>query len=195
MNLSHKILKHTQRICKHKFLVMEYCFACGLYKQGILHDLSKFSPTEYIESIKFYDGTPVSPIERAKQSQGFSLAWMHHKGHNKHHFEYWIDSSYTSHKPEVQAYKIPFEYVLEMVCDYLAAGQIYMGDEFTLEEEFEWWEAKKQRCMMHNVTKEMVTWYFSMMKACGIMPVLKNRFLHKMQKYNYDSSKNHLEIF
>ena len=39
---------HFETITRHKLLVMKYCFACGLYEQGLAHDLSKYSPTEFI---------------------------------------------------------------------------------------------------------------------------------------------------
>ena len=37
------IFKHFMTITKHRFLVLKYCFKAGLYRQGLAHDLSKYS--------------------------------------------------------------------------------------------------------------------------------------------------------
>ena len=52
-----KALKHLQTINHHKLLVMKHCFKVGLYKQGLLHDLSKYSPTEFLVGCRYYQGT------------------------------------------------------------------------------------------------------------------------------------------
>ena len=86
---------HFETITRHKLLVMKYCFACGLYEQGLAHDLSKYSPTEFIPGCIYYQGDH-SPNEAERADRGYSSAWLHHKGRNKHHLEYWID--YASNK-------------------------------------------------------------------------------------------------
>ena len=86
-----KYIKHFITITKHKFYVMKFCFKCGLYKHGLLHDLSKYGKTEFFSSAKYFQGTS-SPIDAEKNEKGYSLAWQHHKGHNPHHWEYWIDN-------------------------------------------------------------------------------------------------------
>jgi len=108
-------------ISKHKLYVMKFCFKCGIYKRGLLHDLSKFGPTEFLNSAKYYTGTR-SPIDIEKEEKGYSLAWLHHRGKNPHHWEYWIDNlgSYEN-KP----CKIPKEYIVEMLCDWISAGIVY----------------------------------------------------------------------
>ena len=47
---------HFETITRHKLLVMKYCFECGLYEQGLAHDLSKYSPTEFIPGCIYYQG-------------------------------------------------------------------------------------------------------------------------------------------
>ena len=81
---------HFETITRHKLLVMKYCFECGLYQQGLTHDLSKYSPTEFIPGCIYYQGDH-SPNEAERAARGYSSAWLHHKGRNKHHLEYWID--------------------------------------------------------------------------------------------------------
>ena len=83
-------IKHFITITKHRHKVLVYCFRCGLYRQGLVHDLSKYSFTEFIPGAKYCTGSR-SPIYFERQDKGYSLAWLHHKGRNKHHPEYWID--------------------------------------------------------------------------------------------------------
>ena len=87
-----KWIEHFQTITQHKLTVMQYCFAVGLYRQAILHDLSKYSPTEFLIGAKYYQGNR-SPNNAEREAKGYSSAWLHHKGRNKHHFEYWLDYS------------------------------------------------------------------------------------------------------
>ena len=119
---------HFETITRHKLLVMKYCFACGLYEQGLAHDLSKYSPTEFIPGCIYYQGDH-SPNEAEREAKGYTSAWLHHKGRNKHHLEYWID--YSTTKAGLTGMKIPLRYVCEMVCDRVAASQIYLGDKYT----------------------------------------------------------------
>lgn len=124
------IWKHLKTVCKHKAIVLKECFACGLVWQGITHDLSKFSPTEFVSSAKYFQGTR-SPIEAEKAAVGYSAAWLHHKGRNPHHWEYWTDFGENG---EVIANRIPRKYVIEMVCDWIGAGKAYGGDAWTQSE-------------------------------------------------------------
>lgn len=120
---------------------------------NITYDLSKFSPTEFLESIKFYQGGKSSPIPAAKKAQGYSLAWQHHKGRNKHHYEYWTDN----YDLGTTCIKMPYKYVLELVADYLAAGRTYRGKNFTFVDEYEWWMKCKDYRKIHEDTKQLIT--------------------------------------
>ena len=114
------IIGHFKKICVHRHYVLKYCIMCGIPFQGIVHDLSKFSPTEFFESVKYYCGSD-SPINKAKKEQGYSLAWFHHRGRNKHHYEYWIDNLDNGGTPV----RIPYKYLIEMICDWIGAGKAY----------------------------------------------------------------------
>ena len=93
-----KLINHLKTINKHKYYVTMLCFKCGLYKQGLLHDLSKYSPTELKTGAKYWVGTR-SPNSIERETIGYSTAWLHHKGRNKHHWEYWID--FSAVKPQM----------------------------------------------------------------------------------------------
>lgn len=122
-----KLWKHFKTVHKHRKIVRQECRAVGIGYLGWKHDLSKFSPAEFISSARYFQGDK-SPIEAEKRAVGYSKAWLHHKGHNPHHWEYWTDFGALG---VVVANKIPFEYVLEMVCDYIAAGKVYSQEEWT----------------------------------------------------------------
>ena len=147
------ILGHLKTILIHKWWVFYYCCKLGIPWQGIVHDLSKFSPIEFFESVKFYQGGKSSPITAAKKAQGYSEAWQHHKGRNKHHYEYWTDN----YDAGTTCIKMPYKYVLELVADYLAAGRTYKGKGFTFVDEYEWWMKCKDYKKIHKDTKDLIT--------------------------------------
>ncbi len=120
-------LGHFKTITSHKLMVMKYCFRVGLYRQGLLHDLSKYSPTEFWRGAKYYQGTR-SPNAREREIYGHSKAWLHHKGRNRHHFEYWRDFNPVTKKTE--PVEMPTKYFKEMVCDRIAASKIYNGKDY-----------------------------------------------------------------
>jgi hypothetical protein len=143
---------HFKTICKHKYWVGYYCFKAGIPWRGIKHDLSKFSPTEFWESVKYYQGTS-SPIDACKKANGWSKAWLHHKGRNDHHYEYWQDNFDKGG----EALLMPKECAIELICDYLGAGRAYMGKDFTYAKEYKWWTEKKSKPLaMHPKINEFI---------------------------------------
>lgn len=82
-------IKHFCTITKHRHQVIKHCFKVGIGFQGLFHDLSKYSLFEFIPGVKNYQGTR-SPNEAEREINGYSAAWLHHKGRNKHHFEYML---------------------------------------------------------------------------------------------------------
>ncbi len=149
-----KAWEHFKTINHHKWLVMKSCFACGLYKQGLLHDLSKYSPVEFRVGAKYYQGTR-SPNNAEREATGVSTAWLHHKGRNKHHFEYWIDYSKEKDKP-MMGMEMPINYVVEMFCDRIAACKTYQKDHYTNRSALEYYEQGKKKYMMHPKTEELL---------------------------------------
>ena len=172
--------KHLKKVLIHKIYVAHYCFMCRLYLQGLLHDMSKFSFTEFFESVKYYQGN-ISPIDACKKDKGYSLAWFHHRGRNKHHWEYWVDDFQDGMVPK----KMPFKYALEMVCDYLGAGKAYSGKKFTIQQEWAWWQTKRGLAVMHPDTFAFADFMFNEMNEKGIKNVLGNRKVMKEIKAFY----------
>ena len=122
-----------------------------------MHVMSKFSPTEFWESVKYYQGN-ISPIDACKKENGWSSAWMHHKGKNKHHYEYWQDDFDNGGTP----IEMPIKYKKEMLCDYLGAGRAYYGKDFTYTKEYIWWQSRMNKPLaMHPNDKVFITTWLS----------------------------------
>ena len=132
------IVKHFKLITHHKWVVFKLCCKVGEPWRGFMHDISKYSPTEFWEGCKYYVGTH-SPITEAKKTNVYSKAWLHHKGRNKHHPEYWQDDRAPEKTPV-----IPYPYAAEMICDKIAAGMIYEGKNFTKEYELEYFLTREK---------------------------------------------------
>jgi hypothetical protein len=178
--------KHLKTVITHRHYVMKNCFYCGLYLQGLTHDLSKFSPTEFWESVKYYNGK-ISPIDVCKKENGVSYAWQHHKGRNKHHCEYWTDR----YDEGTVAVKMPYKYALELVCDYIGAGIAYSGGikNFSMEGEFKWWLNKRKTLYIHEETKKFVDAYMYMCLQYGVKKVLTNKKVNDIMKTYYEKGE------
>lgn len=148
-----KFSGHLATVLTHKYWVGRYCFIAGIPIQGIFHDMSKFSPIEFFESVHYYTGTH-SPIDECKKRNGMSYAWLHHRGRNKHHYEYWIDNLNQGGVPIA----MPYKYALEMICDFLGAGQAYNQENFSYMDEAKWWFSRVDMLKIHPQTKLFVGW-------------------------------------
>ena len=146
-----KFFEHLKTINHHKWLVMKYCFRIGLYKQGLLHDLSKYTWTEFRIGMKYFQGT-CSPNNAERKTLGYSTAWLHHKGRNKHHYEYWIDYSDQPDKVLTGA-PMPIVYILEMFCDRIAASKVYAGNDYTNRHPYDYFCRGQEHYTMHPQTK------------------------------------------
>ena len=146
---------HFKTITEHRNLVCRYCFRVGLYRQGLLHDLSKYSLEEFWRGAKYYQGYR-SPNDAERVETGMSLAWLHHKGRNKHHFEYWTD--YSPIDKIVRPVEMPLRYVVEMFCDRVAASKIYMGKDYTDRSPLEYFLRAKHRRVdrIHPKTSDLI---------------------------------------
>ena len=158
--------KHFITITCHKWVVMKGCFRVGLYKQGLLHDMSKYSWAEFRTGVQYYQGNR-SPNAAEKEEKGYSSAWLHHKGRNKHHFEYWMDVAMKKDNWKVIGVKMPLNYLVEMVMDRIAACKIYQGKNYTDDMPYAYFERSKEYITMHPETKEMLDKILMMLKDKG----------------------------
>lgn len=156
--------KHFKTITKHKILVMQGCFKVGLYWRGVTHDLSKYSPTEFFNGVRYFQGYR-SPISAEREDKGYSEAWMHHKGRNKHHYEYWTDMNLETRQYESRP--MPRKYLVEMVMDRRAASIIYRGKEYTDAFPLEYQLTSKDRVLMNEQTRRELEYILTMLKDEG----------------------------
>ena len=159
-----KAFKHFKTITKHRHQVIKNCFKAGIGFQGLFHDLSKYSPVEFITGAKYFKGTR-SPNEVEREIYGHSLAWMHHKGRNRHHYEYWND--YNPYEKRVVAVKMPLKYLVEMFCDRVAASKIYQGKNYTNSHPLEYFQRGKHSMFIHNQTADTLESWLVMLKEKG----------------------------
>ena len=147
-------IKHFITITKHRHTVIKLCFKAGIGFQGLFHDLSKYSPTEFFAGAKNYQGYR-SPNENERELFGYSKAWLHHKGRNQHHFEYWTDYASKS-KGILAPVKMPLKYVLEMFCDRVAASKIYLKEDYTDGFPLEYFLKNKKTRFIHKETSDFL---------------------------------------
>ena len=155
---------HFKTVCKHRHYVLKECSACGIFWQGLRHDLSKFGATEFVSSAKYFQGNR-SPINAEKEEIGYSKAWLHHKGHNKHHWEYWTDFADDG---SIIANKIPINYVVEMVCDWIGAGKAYTKDKWTQHEPLNYYVKVRKGRHFHPDTEKLILEFLTLISDKGL---------------------------
>lgn len=173
-----KALAHFRTIIKHRHMVIKHCKKAGILKQGLTHDLSKFSPTEFKPGAKYFQGNR-SPNEGEREEYGYSLAWIHHKGRNKHHFEYWTD--YNAKTRVMEPVKMPIKYVKEMFCDRVAASKIYMKENYDSSCPLKYFMRSKGKRMIHPETSDFLEKLLIMLQNEGEDKVFE--YLRNTNKY------------
>ena len=163
-----KALSHFKTIMHHKKLVRKGCFKVGLYWQGLTHDLSKFSPSEFIVGAKYYQGDR-SPNNAEREDIGYSSAWLHHKGRNKHHYEYWIDYSTKYVKGGMAPAPMPVKYIVEMLMDRIAACKVYKKDKYSPQSPLEYYRSGKDPAPLHDKTRMLLEMLLIRMAKYGEM--------------------------
>ena len=159
-----KAWQHLKTINHHKWLVMQGCFRVGLYWQGLTHDLSKYTPTEFLVGARYYQGTR-SPNGAEREDKGYSQAWMHHKGRNRHHYEYWTDMSKATRRYE--SVPMPRKYLVEMVMDRIAACKTYQGKAYTDGSALEYYLNSVERNLMHPKIQQELEFILTMLRDRG----------------------------
>lgn len=160
-----KWLEHLRTINRHRRLVRRACFRVGLYRQGLTHDLSKYTPTEFLVGARYYQGDH-SPNEAERLEKGYSSAWLHHKGRNKHHLEYWIDYS-DSGSHTLVGCRMPVNYVVEMFCDRIAASKTYRGEKYTQKDPWDYYAKSKDHYLLHPETQALIEKLLSILRDRG----------------------------
>lgn len=179
-----KLWNHFCTITKHKLLVMTHCFRLGMYRQGLLHDLSKYGYTEFSLGCKYYLGTE-SPHNGERRDYGYSLAWLHHKGRNKHHLEYWLDYG-PDKKQGIAGMKMPKKYVVEMFLDRICASKNYQKEKYTDASAWEYYSRGGAHLLLHPETKALLEQLLQMLRDEGeaaVFSYIKNTVMKKEFEY------------
>jgi hypothetical protein len=98
---------------------------------------------------KYFQGDG-SPIAKEKDEKKYSIAWLHHKAHNKHHWDYWVDFC----DGELVMVPMPDRYIKEMFCDMIGASKAYTGKKFSKREPLDYFLTHKDAWKMHEGSKE-----------------------------------------
>lgn len=184
ISLMNKAWNHFKTITYHRLLVMQRCFRVGLYVQGLMHDLSKYSPSEFIVGAKYWQGDR-SPNNAEREHIGYSSAWLHHKGRNKHHYEYWIDYSSKEIVGGMAPAPMPTKYVIEMFMDRVAACKVYHKDAYTDKDPLLYYESSKTPPPLHPRTKKQLEFLLHMLADYGedkTFRYIKMRILHNHRR-------------
>lgn len=166
--------KHLHRINKHRWLVFKLSIRAGIPFRGLLHDLSKYSPTEFWEGVKYYNEGH-SPITKCKRINGYSKAWLHHKGRNKHHFEYWYD--FNCQNPTIV---MPYKYTVEMICDTLAASMVYNKKNWTPIETLEYFNRRKDKEYINESISSILEEVYTLILTNEIKDVVNKKKLKEI---------------
>ena len=155
---------HLKTINTHRRLVRQHCFKAGIPVQGLLHDLSKYHPVEFMAGVRYFQGDH-SPNVEERKNRGYSAAWLHHKGRNKHHFEYWFDNGIEIF--EMVPVEMPMKYVKEMFCDRVAASKVYHGDNYTDATPLEYFSRMNYAKLLHPNTHDLLKELLEMLAEEG----------------------------
>lgn len=179
-----KFIGHFKTVHHHRKLVRQMCFKCGMYYQGLVHDLSKYSLEEFLIQVKYFEGFR-SPITHEKALTGHSKAWLHHKGRNKHHWEYWIDRQ--NKNEQLYVFPMPYKYMLESVIDRISASKTYKKDEYTDANPYDFFINSIEYNSIHYITRKQISDYLLYLKENGEEKALayyKSQYkIHKNDEY------------
>ncbi len=178
-NVEYKItlknfFRHLHTINYHRMKVFLLCCKAGIPWRGFVHDLSKYNPVEFFEGVKYFSGNR-SPINNCKEVNGYSKAWLHHRGRNKHHYEYWYD-----YETILKAPIIPYKYFVEMVCDSMAAGIVYQGKKWTKDYQLKYFLKTKDIAKLNPKMEKLLIRIYTDISKEGIDAVINKNNLRKL---------------
>ncbi len=162
---------HFYTITKHRWIVFKLSIRAGIPWRGLVHDLSKYSWTEFWEGVKYFQGDR-SPIFACVEDKGYSEARLHHRGRNKHHPQYWYDEFAKIKEPIM-----PYKYVAEMICDQLAASKTYEGKKWNNESISRYWNKVEENVHLNPRLKDMLREIYERIGKDGINKVITSKNL------------------
>ncbi|MCQ2517447.1 MAG: DUF5662 family protein [Lachnospiraceae bacterium] len=153
-NFFQRFFGHLNTVLVHKKYVFRACADMGIFWQGVFHDTSKFSLAEFPVGVKYWSGK-FSPNAVDRHEYGYSRAWLHHKGRNKHHYEYWADFSPRTEAGAIGC-RMPLKYVAEMIADRYAACKSYHRDAYKQTDAWDYYCEEKDNIVIHEETRAIL---------------------------------------
>ncbi len=147
-------LKYLSYVLRHKWYVLVECWKVGIVWRGLIHDLSKFLPSEWFPYANyFYRPRPKQSVGYMKPvdsgDAAFDFAWLLHQKRNDHHFQWWIlpeDDGDTKVLPMSDAAR------REMLADWRGAGRAQGYGDNTLA----WYLKNKDKMRLHTNARRKV---------------------------------------
>jgi hypothetical protein len=154
-----KYFKYLSYVLRHKWYVFLECCKVGMVWQGIVHDLSKLLPSEFVPYANHFFGENRN-VNRGRDKTGyykptdtgdkdFDFAWLLHQKRNRHHWQWWV-------LPEdgggVKVLNMFLEYRKEMLCDWRGAGRAQGNRTAPVV----WYQHDKDKMQLHKDTRRWV---------------------------------------
>lgn len=146
-----KLHKYLKTVHIHRKYVRKMCWKMGIFWQGLVHDMSKYSPQE-LWMCRYWTGKG-SPHQACREVLGYSPSWIHHYHRNKHHYQFWWDEDENGN---IIPMKMPYKYVIENFCDMVGASKAYnqgkcKSGKWTPQMVYDYWVEKCEgKRIMHN---------------------------------------------
>lgn len=151
--MNRKYINYLKYVLIHKYHVMTECFSEGLYWQGIMHDMSKFLPSELIPYVNRFYG---NDIEKKESKEDFDFAWLLHQKRNPHHWQFWI---LLKDECKTKIFPMPKKYIEEMICDWIGSGKAQGFKSPKDDKYFEtrnWYNKNKDKMRLHAETRFVI---------------------------------------
>jgi hypothetical protein len=155
-------LNYLGYIIRHKWFVFIECWRMGVPFRGLMHDISKFRPSEFVPYMKKFWGPECKSINdlhgddlrkalgngyyKEKVKEDFDYAWLHHQRRNRHHWQYWVMKKDVG---PLEPLDIPEDVIREMIADWAGAGRAIKG----YIEIVDWYEKNKDKIIVTNHTR------------------------------------------
>lgn len=163
-----KHFRYLRYVIIHKWFVLLACWRRGLWWQGIIHDWSKFLPSEWFAYADFFYGFKPTDNDRSRaiavlgydpypshqtiadRRFAFDVAWLKHQHRSPHHWQHWVlreDSGATL------TLEMPKRYAMEMICDWEGAGRAITGRSG---ETASWYQKNRSKILLQSNTRALV---------------------------------------
>lgn len=175
-----KLIKHLKTIHTHRKYVRKMCWKMGLFWQGLVHDLSKYS-IEEMKMCKYWTGKG-SPHQACREAIGYSPSWTHHYHRNKHHFQFWWDEDEDG---KIIPIKMPYKYLMESFCDMVGASKAYNPSGWKEQMLLDYWNARcKGKRIMNKLSEQFMEDLIVELAEVGEDKFIEHYKAHKAEYIN-----------